>query len=199
MTKRLFDIVVSAIALLVLSPLLLFIALLVAFDSPGPVLFLQPRRGRGARLFHIYKFRTMVAGPRARGPAITLRDDARVTRVGRVLRRFDLDELPTLYNVLKGDMSIVGPRPEVPEYLPYYSDEQRQIFSVRPGLTDPGTLAFRQEAALLVGENAEKVYIGEILPDKLALSLGYVKKRSLLSDMNILVKTLLAVLTQRKG
>ncbi len=199
MTKRLFDIVVSAVALVVLSPLLLIVALLVKVDSPGPVLFRQRRLGRGARLFEIYKFRTMVAGAGADGPAITLKDDARVTRVGRTLRRFDLDELPTLYNVLKGDMSIVGPRPEVPEYLPYYSDEQKQIFSVKPGLTDPGTLAFRKEATLLVGENPEGIYTGEILPDKLALSLAYVKKQNLLYDMKILAKTLLAVLVHTKG
>jgi lipopolysaccharide/colanic/teichoic acid biosynthesis glycosyltransferase len=197
--KRLFDIVISAMALVALSPLLLIIALFVKLDSPGPVFFRQRRLGKGARPFEIYKFRTMVAGGETNGSAITLKNDARVTPLGKMLRRFDLDELPTLYNVLKGDMSIVGPRPEVPEYFAYYSDEQKQIFSVRPGLTDPGTLAFRNEATLLVGQNPEEIYIGQILPHKVALSLGYVKKQSFLHDMDILAKTLLAVLTQRKG
>jgi len=197
--KRLFDVSVSLLALALLSPLLLVIALLIKLDSPGPVFFRQQRLGLGARPFGIYKFRTMRAGAPSQGPRITVKGDPRVTRLGRVLRRFDLDELPTLFNVLKGDMTFVGPRPEVPEYLPYYSEEQKQVFTVRPGLTDPGTLAFRNEATMLVGENAERVYAHEILPRKLALNLEYIKKQSLLSDAAIIVRTLSAALFQSKG
>ena len=197
MAKRFFDVIASGLALILLSPLLVVLALLVKLSSPGPALFRQPRLGRGARPFKIYKFRTMMNGA-TQGSRITVDGDARVTRMGRILRRFDLDELPTLFNVLKGDMSIVGPRPELPEYLPYYSDEQRRVFSVRPGLTDPGTLAFRDEAGRLVGANAEDVYLREILPHKLALNLEYVKKQSLLYDAAIIARTLAAVLLQSK-
>jgi lipopolysaccharide/colanic/teichoic acid biosynthesis glycosyltransferase len=197
--KRLFDTIGSLLALAALSPFLLVIAALIKLDSPGPVFFRQQRLGRGARPFMIYKFRTMQAGASTRGRRITVHADRRVTRVGRILRRFELDELPTLFNVLRGDMSFVGPRPEVPEFLRYYSEEQKWVFTVKPGLTDPGTLAFRNEATLLVGENAERVYAREILPRKLALNLEYIKKQSLLSDAAIIVRTLTAVLFQPKG
>lgn len=198
MAKRFFDVIASGLALILLSPLLAVLALLVKLSSPGPAVFHQPRLGRGARPFEIYKFRTMVNGADRQGSRITVDSDARVTRVGRILRRFDLDELPSLFNVLKGDMSIVGPRPELPQYLPYYSDEQRRVFSVRPGLTDPGTLAFRDEAGRLAGANAEDVYLREILPHKLALNLEYVERQSLLYDAAIIARTLAAVLFQSK-
>jgi lipopolysaccharide/colanic/teichoic acid biosynthesis glycosyltransferase len=197
--KRLFDIIVSVFGLIALSPLLLVVALLVKVDSPGPVLFCQRRLGRGALPFEIYKFRTMVIRDGTPGALITLGGDPRVTRLGRILRRFDLDELPTLLNVLKGDMSIVGPRPEVPAYLPYYTREQKRVFSVRPGLTDPGTLVFRNEAARLVGDDAEGVYAREILPYKLALSLEYVQRQSFLYDLRIFIRTLAAIFVRHKG
>jgi lipopolysaccharide/colanic/teichoic acid biosynthesis glycosyltransferase len=197
--KRLFDAIASLLALAVLSPFFLVIAALIKLDSPGPVFFRQQRLGQGARPFMIYKFRTMQADAPARGPRITVHADPRVTRLGRMLRRFDLDELPTLLNVLRGEMSFVGPRPELPEYLPYYSDEQKQVFTVRPGLTDPGTLAFRNEAALLDDTRAEDVYAREILPRKLALNLEYIRSRSLLADAAIIARTLAAVVFQTKG
>lgn len=199
MGKRLFDAIASLLALAVLFPLLLVIAALIRLDSPGPVFFRQQRLGQDARPFLIYKFRTMRVGASARGPRITVHADPRVTRVGRVLRRFDLDELPTLLNVLRGEMSLVGPRPELPEYLPYYSEEQKRVLTVRPGLTDPGTLAFRNEAVLLDGEHAEDVYTREILPRKLAFNLEYIQKRSLMLDVAILARTLAAVVLQSKG
>lgn len=199
MGKRAFDAIASLLALVVVSPLLLAIAALVKLDSPGPVLFRQQRLGRNARPFWIYKFRTMRTGTPARAPRITVHADPRVTRVGRVLRRFDLDELPTLFNVVRGDMSLVGPRPELPEYLPYYSEEQKRVFTVRPGLTDLGTLAFRNEAALLNGEQAEDVYTREILPRKLACNLEYIRKRSMMLDAAILMRTLAAVVLHSKG
>jgi lipopolysaccharide/colanic/teichoic acid biosynthesis glycosyltransferase len=197
--KRLFDAIASLLALAVLSPFFLVIAALIKLDSPGSVFFRQQRLGQGARPFMIYKFRTMQADAPARGPRITVHADPRVTRLGRVLRRFDLDELPTLLNVLRGEMSFVGPRPELPEYLPYYSEEQKQVFTVRPGLTDPGTLAFRNEAALIDDARAEDVYAREILPRKLALNLEYIRSRSFLADAAIIARTLAAVVFQTKG
>ena len=199
MCRRVFDLIASLFALVLLSPVLLAIAFLLKLESPGPVLFRQQRLGLGARVFEIYKFRTMRPGAEIEGPRVTIRDDPRVTRFGRMLRRFDLDELPTLFNVAKGDMSFVGPRPEVPEYLPYYSEEHRRVFMVRPGLVDPVTLAFRNEAALLVGEDAERTYTREILPRKLTLNLEYIKRQNTLSDAAIIVKAIATVLLESKG
>jgi len=197
--KRLLDLIGSGIGLLVLLPLLLAIGVLIKLDSPGPVFFRQPRLGKGARLFEVYKFRTMVFDAAREGHSITISRDPRVTRLGRILRHLDLDELPNLFNVFKGDMSIVGPRPEVPRYLRYYTEEQKQVFSVKPGLTDLGTLAFRAEAALLVGEDPEQIYIREILPRKIALNLEYVRRQSFACDLAIILKTLALVIFQPKG
>lgn len=198
MPKRLFDIIAAAAALVVLSPLYLFIAAIVRCDSPGPVLFTQFRLGRGGRPFIIYKFRTMVWNAADTGPGITVDRDRRITRIGRALRRYELDELPTLWNVLKGDMSIVGPRPELPKYLSYYTDTERRILEVRPGMTDLGTLEFRKEAALLDGDDPEGVYVRQILPHKLALNLEYVRRHGLLTDLGIIARTLAAILVQPK-
>lgn len=197
--KRVFDIATSAAALVVLAPLMVAIAVLIKVDSPGPVFFRQRRLGLGARPFVMLKFRTMIADAEVMGPGITVNGDRRVTRMGGLLRRFDLDELPTLVNVLKGDMSIVGPRPEVPQYLAYYTEEQRRVFSVKPGLTDPATLVFRDESALLVGADAEQAYVREVLPRKLALSLAYADRQSFLGDMGIILKTLFVIPFQGKG
>jgi lipopolysaccharide/colanic/teichoic acid biosynthesis glycosyltransferase len=196
--RRCFDILVSGLGLIVLSPLLLAFALIVVMDSRGPSLFRQPRLGKDAHIFTLYKFRTMVADSGS-APAITLHRDARVTRAGRWLRRFDLDELPTLFNVLIGDMSIVGPRPETPDFLSSYTDEQRRVFSVRPGLTDPATLRFRDEAKRLLGPDAERVYRTEILPHKLAVSLDYLARRNFASDLRVVLETVWAVLLRPKG
>ncbi len=198
-TKRIFDLVVSGALLLVLSPIFLAVATFVKLDSPGPVLFRQQRLGKMARLFEIVKFRTMSFSPHDTGPHVTGSHDSRVTRVGRMLRRYDLDELPTLFNVFKGEMSIVGPRPEVPTFLPYYTDEQRRVFSVKPGLTDLGTLAFRHEAGLLTGGDLEQTYVREILPRKLALGLQYVGHQSFFYDVGIIVRPLTTTLSQPKG
>jgi lipopolysaccharide/colanic/teichoic acid biosynthesis glycosyltransferase len=197
--KRLFDVIASGIALVLLGPLLGVVAALVKIDSPGPVLFRQRRLGERARLFEVLKFRTMVVDAEAKGPAITIDGDTRITRVGRLLRRFDLDELPTLFNVLRGDMSIVGPRPEVPKYLAYYTEEQKRVFSVKPGLTDPATLTFRDESALLLGSDPESVYVREVLPRKLELSLAYVDRRTFFGDLGIIFRTLFIIPFQSKG
>ncbi len=180
-------------------PLLLVIATLIKLDSSGPVLFRQLRMGKATRLFEIYKFRTMIVGAAEKGPKITVRRDQRLSRVGRILRRFDLDELPSLLNVLRGDMSIVGPRPELPQYLPYYTEEQKRVFSVKPGLTELGTLFFRNEAAQLVGDDPEAIYIGEVLPRKITLQLEYIRRQSFLYDLVIICKTLPIVLLGEKS
>ncbi|MFT4242737.1 MAG: sugar transferase [Acidovorax sp.] len=190
MAQRLFDLAFSALALLLLAPVLLAVALWVACDSPGPVLFRQQRVGRHGKPFCIYKFRTMRAAPG--GPAITVGDDARITRAGRWLRRTKADELPQFFNVLRGDMSVVGPRPEVPRYVALYPEALRDVvLSVRPGITDPASLAFRHESAILgQSRDPEQTYVQDILPAKLRHSADYVRTRSLRGDLIIIARTM---------
>lgn len=196
LAKRLLDMCIASLLLLLLLPLLLLIALLVWFSSPGPALFRQQRVGKGGRLFWLYKFRTMYVN--GGGPSITARGDARIAPLGRWLRRWKLDELPQLLNVVRGEMSLVGPRPEVPEYVQLYTEEQRQVLSVRPGITGITQLEFRHEEELLAGqEDMEAYYRHMILPAKLRLDLRYVQERTLLGDLCLLWHTLL-VLFQRK-
>lgn len=199
MVKRAFDITLALIGLLLLAPLLVLLAVAIKLDSQGPVFYRQWRLGKDQRPFRVLKFRTMVVGAEGVGPAITVGSDPRITRVGWILRRFELDELPTLINVLRGEMSIVGPRPELPKYLPYYTEAQKRVFLVRPGLTDLGTLAFRDEARHLRGDAAEEQYVREILPRKLALNLEYIKRQSLRHDLGIIVRTLRTIALQPKG
>lgn len=194
MFKRAFDVSAAVLGVLCLSPLFLLVALAIKLDSDGPVFFSQERVGRRFRLFCIYKFRTMVKdAPRLGGP-ITCGADPRVTRVGRVLRKMKLDELPQLINVLKGDMSLVGPRPEVRKYVESFRKDYEQILKVRPGITDLASLKFRDEAALLGGvPNPEEVYLHYILPEKLILGKEYVRRRSILFDLALIAKTLAAL------
>lgn len=199
MAKRLFDILFAASALLALAPLLAAIALWVRLDSPGPVLYRQTRVGRGGRHFRIAKFRTMRVGADQAGPAITVGADARITRAGHFLRRTKLDELPQFANVLWGDMSVVGPRPEVPRYVALYPPEvAQQVFSVRPGITDLASLAFRDESTLLAhSSDPERTYVEEILPAKLRYACEYVRSHSLGMDLQIIARTV-AALWQRQ-
>lgn len=196
MGKRLFDIACAATALLLLCPVLLAVALWVRLDSPGPVIFRQQRVGRGGRLFSIFKFRTMRVGAEAAGLPLTVGADARITRAGAWLRRSKVDELPQLVNVLCGDMSLVGPRPEVPRYVALYPADLREtVLSVRPGITDLASIAYRCENALLArSDDPERTYAEEILPVKLQYASQYVERRSLWLDVKILVHTALAVL-----
>lgn len=198
MAKRAFDLVVAALALLLAAPLLLLIALAVRLDSPGPVLFRQERVGRGGRPFRIHKFRTMVSDAAARGPAITVGDDPRITRVGRWLRRSKLDELPQLLDVLAGDMSLVGPRPEVPQYVARYPAALRdRVLALRPGITDPVSLAFADEGALLArAADPEREYVEVILPRKLDAAAAYAERATLASDLCVIARTL-RLLVQR--
>lgn len=195
MAKRLFDIVCAGIGLLLLSPLLLAVAVWVKLDSPGPVMFRQERVGRFGATFRIHKFRTMrVDAPRL-GPQITIGDDARITRSGRWLRATKVDELPQLWDVLRGAMSLVGPRPEVPRYVALYPAELRElVLSVRPGITDPASLSFRNESELLArAEDPEREYVEVVMPMKLRLAADYVRNASLGGDIRLILATLGAI------
>ena len=195
MATRLFDIVCAGIGLLLLSPLLLAVAVWVRLDSPGPVMFRQERVGRFGATFRIHKFRTMrVDAPRL-GPQITIGDDARITRSGRWLRASKVDELPQLWDVLRGAMSLVGPRPEVPRYVALYPAELRElVLSVRPGITDPASLSFRNESELLArAEDPEREYVEVVMPMKLRLAADYVRSATLGGDIRLILATLGAI------
>lgn len=188
--KRLFDLTCAALALLLLWPAFLVIALLIRLDSPGPALYRGTRVGLGGRLFQILKFRTMVVGADRIGGPSTADDDPRITRVGRWLRRYKLDELPQLINVLRGEMSLVGPRPEVPQYAALLTGEERAILSVRPGMTDWASIWDIDEGQALAGSaDAERKYLEEIRPQKVRLQLKYVREQSLATDLRILART----------
>lgn len=195
-TKRVFDILASATGLVLLSPAFLVIGLAVVLESGPPALFRQTRVGRGGELFTIHKFRTMRP---AAGSRITASGDPRVTRVGAFLRRTKLDELPQLWDILRGVMSFVGPRPEVPDMLAHYPPAEREkLLSVRPGITDLATLEFRDEEAILAGAvDVERVYLEKVVPRKLALATRYVDSRSFALDMRILGRTLAALVGRR--
>jgi lipopolysaccharide/colanic/teichoic acid biosynthesis glycosyltransferase len=195
MSKRAFDLLGAAAGLVLLAPLLLLIALWIRLDSPGPVLYRQQRVGRGGRLFTIYKFRSMQQRP-VDGPQLTVGADPRVTRAGRFLRHYKLDELPQLWNVLEGSMSLVGPRPEVPRYVACYPLEQRRVvLSVAPGITDWAAIRYKDENAVLArAADPERAYVEAVLPVKLDYYVRYVKERSFWGDVRILAHTLAAIL-----
>ena len=196
MPKRLFDLLGAAAALLLLSPLLLFTALAIKLDSRGPVFFRQERVGRYGEPFVVHKFRTMHAG--APGLQITIGDDPRITRVGRFLRRTRIDELPQFIDVLQGTMSLVGPRPEVPRYVAFYPPHLRErALAVRPGITDPASLAFIDEGALLArAADPEREYIEVILPQKLRQAADYAEHATLWTDLGVLWRTALRLARQ---
>jgi lipopolysaccharide/colanic/teichoic acid biosynthesis glycosyltransferase len=191
--KRALDVAVSAVGLVLTSPFMLAAALAVKLNSHGPVIYRGPRVGRDGRIFQIYKIRTMRAGADASGPSVTSAGDDRVTSVGRLLRRTKADELPQLLNVLKGDMSLVGPRPEHPEFVKHYPPDLRDSLSVRPGMTGPSALAFIDEEEMLAGPDPNSAYIERIMPRKLALDREYVKTASFTGDLHILLRTALLV------
>lgn len=189
--KRLYDLIFSAGGLVLLSPLFLVIAAFVKTSDGGPVFYRQVRVGLGGRTFRICKFRTMAPNAEQAGPSLTREGDARITRIGRILRRTKLDELPQLWNVLKGEMSLVGPRPEVPRYVQRYTPEQREILNCKPGITDLASLCFREEEALLGhAANLEEFYIEHCIPRKLTLNREYAVRANLLSDTWIILQTL---------
>jgi lipopolysaccharide/colanic/teichoic acid biosynthesis glycosyltransferase len=194
MVKRFFDLLVAVAGLVLLSPAVLILGLLIKLDSPGPVFYWGARIGRGGGPFRMCKFRTMVVRADRMGSALTHGRDPRVTRVGRVLRKWKLDELPQIINVLRGEMSLVGPRPESPCYVEYYTAEQRQVLQVQPGITGLTQLRFRHEESLLQQcGNLEEEYIREIMPRKLALDLEYIRDQSFALDLKLILGTFLAL------
>lgn len=192
--KRAMDIVISAAALLVLWPVFALIALAIVADDPGPVFYRQVRVGRGGKPFRIFKFRTMVVDADKKGLSITVGRDSRITRVGAFLRKTKLDELAQLLNVLRGEMSFVGPRPEVPRYVDLYTPYQRQVLLVRPGITDYASIAYRNENELLAGANdPERMYIETVMPAKIELNMKYLREISPLADIRLILQTILAI------
>ena len=196
--KRLFDIVASGLGLIVLSPLFILVAIWIKLDSEGPVFFRQVRVGRYNKDFRIFKFRSMRVGS-DKGSQVTIGGrDPRVTRSGYFIRKFKIDELPQLINVFIGDMSLVGPRPEVRHYVNYWTPEQMHVLDVRPGITDPASIKYRNENELLEKANdPEKFYIEVIMQEKILLYLQYVKNVSLGSDIRLILKTLWVVIKER--
>ncbi len=194
MIKRSFDLLVSTVGLVFLAPFFLLFALAIKADSAGPVFYLQERVGKGGRLFRLFKFRTMKIGA-DRATAITVgQRDPRITSVGFFLRRFKLDELPQLINVIKGEMSLVGPRPELKRFVDLYSKEQQEVIEVTPGITDYASIEFRNENEMLEGKaNPIEFYINEIMPRKLELNLRYIRERSFWSDIGIIFKTIVHI------
>ncbi len=190
--KRVFDVVLAACLLALLSPVLLALAVAIRLDSGSPVLYLSERTGRFGRRFRMLKFRTMVVGAEA-GARTTAHADARVTRVGRLIRRAKLDELPQLVNVLRGDMSIVGPRPELPYYTDRYSGDEQLILTVRPCITDIASLRFASLSAIVGPVNPDRVFEEEVLPEKNRLRLQYVRERSLRLDLELIARTVWVV------
>jgi lipopolysaccharide/colanic/teichoic acid biosynthesis glycosyltransferase len=190
MMKRIFDVTAAVLGLLLFSPLMVLTAIIIKRDSPGPIFFRQERMGKGFRPFLIYKFRTMVQDAPSRGGLLTLDQDPRITRAGQFLRRTKIDELPQLINVLKGEMSLVGPRPEVRHYTEVFRQDYEDILKVRPGITDLASIKYRDEAeALAKSGNVEEEYVGRVLPDKIRLAKEYCEESSLFFDLILILRT----------
>ncbi|MBL7907918.1 MAG: sugar transferase [Bacteroidia bacterium] len=196
MIKRCFDIIVSLIAIIILLPILLLIALWIKIDSRGSIIYKQIRVGKGGRDFGIFKFRTMHPDSDIKGLLTVGGRDPRITNAGYLLRKYKLDELPQLFNVLKGDMSLVGPRPEVRKYVSRYSDEQLKVLSVKPGITDFASIHYSNENEILAkSANPEQTYVQEIMPHKLALNLKYIQEASLMTDLKIIAATVMKIVS----
>ena len=198
MNSRVFDVVCSLVGLILLTPFFLVLILLIKLDSAGPAFFRQMRVGQYGNPFRIVKFRTMVAQSESAGPKITRAGDSRITKLGRVLRKYKLDELPQLINVLLGDMSLVGPRPEVPEYIQYYTAKQREILDVKPGITSYASLLFKtEEQSLRDVNNVEEIYIKETLPKKLDIELLHISRNSsVVTKLRLIVQTLYGIFSE---
>ncbi|MBK9045818.1 MAG: sugar transferase [Bacteroidia bacterium] len=196
MVKRIFDLILAAIFLILLAPLFIFIAIRIKLDSKGSVFYKQVRVGLNGKDFGIYKFRTMFVGSDKKGLLTVGGNDARITRPGLFLRKYKLDELPQLINVFFGDMSIVGPRPEVRKYVDLYSKEQLQVLSVKPGITDYASIEYSKENEILANAtDPEATYIHEIMPAKLALNQKYIREQSFFTDLKIILQTLVKIVS----
>lgn len=193
--KRSFDVFASALGLLILSPILIIVSMLILFTSNGGVFFRQIRVGKNGKEFKIFKFRTMIVNAESKGMQITVGADKRITKVGKILRKTKIDELPQLINVFVGQMSFVGYRPEVPRYVAMYTDYERNVLRIKPGITDLASITYRDENEVLDNsENPEYTYINEIMPTKLALNMEYMKKMGFWYDIGLIFKTFLAIL-----
>jgi lipopolysaccharide/colanic/teichoic acid biosynthesis glycosyltransferase len=193
--KRALDVIAASVGVLLLAPVLVFVAALVKGDG-GPVFYRQLRIGRGGRPFRMWKFRTMVTDAEKRGPSLTLAEDHRITRTGGWLRRSRIDELPQLFNVIAGDMSLVGPRPEVPKFVAMYGADERPVLELVPGITDLASIEFRDEGALLAGRpDPENFYIERIMPEKIRINLRYAADATVLSDIRIILRTIATLAT----
>jgi lipopolysaccharide/colanic/teichoic acid biosynthesis glycosyltransferase len=194
--KRLLDFCLAIVFLVLTAPLFTLLAALIRGTSPGPIFFRQIRSGKDGTVFQLIKFRTMRWEECDPGPKVTRAGDTRITRAGRILRKWKLDELPQLWNVLRGDMSFVGPRPDIPEYLAELSETQKALLSLRPGLTSEATLQYRHEERLLssvVGQDLNRFYCTRILPEKARIDLDYARQAGFVSDLGILLRTLRAI------
>lgn len=199
MIKRTFDILFAGAGLIVLSPILVLAAAMVKLDSRGPVFFRQERIGKGFRTFHIYKIRTMSQKELVDGPLVTVKGDPRITRVGRILRKTKMDELPQLINVLMGDMSVVGPRPEVRQYVDLFTKDYVEILKIRPGITDLASLEYRDEESVLrQWENPDQAYVSQVLPAKIRLAKEYIERSSLIFDIKLILRTLVRLFVLEK-
>lgn len=199
MFKRLFDITFSSLGLIVMFPFFILSAIVIKLDSKGPVFYRGKRIGRSGKLFRIFKFRTMVYNAEKIGGPSTADDDPRITKTGKFLRKYKLDELPQLINVLKGEMSFVGPRPEVQTYIDMFTEEEKAILNVRPGITDWASLWNPDEGAILAGSpDPEKTYMEKIRPEKIKLQMKYVKDHSFLVDLKIVLLTIKTVFRRKK-
>jgi lipopolysaccharide/colanic/teichoic acid biosynthesis glycosyltransferase len=190
-----FDVIVSWLVIILALPLWLVVALAIQLDSPGPVLYRATRIGKDGKPFTLYKFRTMVAGASRQGPGITRDGDPRITAVGRLLRKMKIDEMPQLINVLRGEMSIVGPRPEDPRYVRHYTSEQRRVFAVRPGMASPAFVRYRHEEEILAaaGDEMQDFYLTTLLPNKLSMDLEYIQRQSLWFDLCVLAQAAMSL------
>jgi lipopolysaccharide/colanic/teichoic acid biosynthesis glycosyltransferase len=197
--KRAFDLAATMTGLFIIWPVLVVIAFAVKVDG-GPAFFRQERVGRGGRRFRIWKFRTMVPNAERLGPQLTADGDARITRLGGWLRKTKFDELPQLFNVLAGEMSLVGPRPEVPRYVALYSGEQRRVLGLLPGITDPASIAYRDEARLLASAvDPERLYVEQIMPEKIRLNLEYARRATIVTNIRIVLVTIKWILSSVRG
>lgn len=189
--KRLFDIIFSFFGVIFLFPLFLIIAILIKISSKGPIIFKQERVGKNFKKFYLYKFRTMIIEAEKKGSSITTANDPRITKIGKFLRKFKLDEFPQLINVLKGDISFVGPRPELEKFVEIYKDDYKEILKIKPGITDFAAISFKNENELIKdNENPEKYYIKEILPKKIELYKKYLNEMNIVLDIKLIIKTL---------
>jgi lipopolysaccharide/colanic/teichoic acid biosynthesis glycosyltransferase len=193
--KRIFDLLLSIPSLVILSPVFLASAILIKLETPGPVTFSQERIGKGKRVFKLYKFRTMVKDASRMGPPVTKANDARITNVGKLLRKFKVDEMLQIINVIKGDMSVVGPRPEIKKYVDMFQADYEQVLRIKPGMTDYALIAFRNEEEILsTFHDVEEGYIQEVLPEKITLYKKYIAEMGFSTDIRIFFRTIWAIL-----